>query len=51
MILLKVIALGIKEPLSLNCGYQSGNILAIIDPESYCSDSEAKAITCNTVTF
>ncbi len=31
--------------------YQAGNILAVIASKSYCSDSQAKAITCNAVTF
>jgi hypothetical protein len=31
--------------------YRSGNILDVFSSKSYCSNSQAKAITCNAITF
>jgi hypothetical protein len=40
---------GHKEAVIATDSYRSGNILAVIVFKSYCSDSWAKAITCNAV--
>jgi hypothetical protein len=42
---------GQNEAVIATDSYRSGNILAITAFKSYCSDSKAKAITCNAVTF
>ncbi len=42
---------GQNEVVIATDSYRSGNILAITAFKSYCSDSKAKAITCNAVTF
>jgi hypothetical protein len=39
MLLLKVITVGIQEAIGAICSYRSGDILAIIASERYCSDS------------
>jgi hypothetical protein len=42
---------GHKGAVITNYSYRSVNILAVIASKSYCSDSWAKVITCNVVTF
>jgi hypothetical protein len=42
---------GSKEAVIATDSYRSGTVLAVIASRSYCSDSWAKAIPCNAVTF
>jgi hypothetical protein len=47
----KIYCSGHNGALIATYSYQAGNILGVIASKSYCSDSSAKAMTCNAVTF
>ncbi len=42
---------GHKGAVIASDSYRSGNILDVFSSKSYCSDSQAKALTCNAITF